>query len=95
MAFDDPIIWILIAGMAVLLFGANKIPTFARSLGQARREFDKAARGELIEQGNSLNAPSGQKIDPLVEAAKREGIETDGKSKEQIASELSWKLGKQ
>jgi len=30
--------------------------------------------------------------DPLIEAAQREGIDTNGKSKQEIASALSWKL---
>src|SRR5579884_810728 len=32
--------------------------------------------------------------DPLIIAAKREGIITEGKTREQIASELAWKLNK-
>jgi len=30
---------LLIVGAAVLLFGANKIPQLARSMGQAKKEF--------------------------------------------------------
>ena len=36
----------VIAGIVVLLFGANKIPELARSLGRARREFRKAMEEE-------------------------------------------------
>ncbi|MGI0080452.1 MAG: hypothetical protein ACRECH_12610, partial [Nitrososphaerales archaeon] len=32
--------------------------------------------------------------DPLIAAAQREGIDTTGKTREQIASELSWKLNR-
>lgn len=45
MAWDDPMVWILIVGLGVLLFGSNKIPELARSLGKARREFDAASKG--------------------------------------------------
>jgi len=35
---DAPII-IIIVGLGVLLFGADKIPKLARSMGEARKEF--------------------------------------------------------
>ncbi|MDA4111085.1 MAG: twin-arginine translocase TatA/TatE family subunit [Thaumarchaeota archaeon] len=97
MAWDDPVVWILIIAAVVFLFGASRIPQFARSLGQARREFEKGSKGEPA--GNQpasstsvASAPSPD--DPLVVAAQKEGIDTQGKTKEQIASELSWKLNK-
>jgi len=95
MAFDDPIVIILILAVVVLLFGASRIPQLARSLGQARREFDKGSKGET----SDVSQPSGSSAspapdDPLVVAAQKEGIDTQGKTKEQIASELSWKLNR-
>jgi sec-independent protein translocase protein TatA len=106
MVLDDPVVWILIIAIVVFLFGANKIPSLARSLGQARREFDRGWRGIVdtspssstgAQQGNSTpNSVAGEggqsTEDPLVTAAQREGIDTRGKTREQIASELSWKL---
>jgi sec-independent protein translocase protein TatA len=95
MAFDDPVIWVMIAALAIFLFGANKIPSLARSLGQARREFDKASKGQMDEIKASISKMDEQTTpDPLLEAAQREGIEIEGKTKQQIASELSWKLNK-
>ncbi len=40
--------WIIVIGLVgiLLLWSPNKIPALARSLGLAKREFDKAARGE-------------------------------------------------
>jgi sec-independent protein translocase protein TatA len=105
MAFDDPIVWVLIVAVVVFLFGANKIPSLARSLGQARREFDGAMKGNVPSEpiGTMSNAsvvpppmpvaPAAvEASDPLIEAAQKEGIDTSGKTKQQIASELSWKL---
>ena len=88
MAWDDPVVWALIAGVVIFLFGASKIPQFARSLGQARKEFTDATRGF------SMKNATVDSSDPLVQAAQREGIDTQGKTKEQIASDLSWKLSK-
>ena len=36
----------VIVGLAVLLFGADRIPKLARSMGQAKKEFEAAQRGE-------------------------------------------------
>jgi TatA/E family protein of Tat protein translocase len=45
MALDDPLVIVLIIAAALLLFGGAKIPEFARSLGKARREFNRAFKG--------------------------------------------------
>ena len=95
MGFDDPIVIILIVAVVVLLFGASRIPKFARSLGQARKEFEKGSKGDTVEAPtNQVAASSPSADDPLVVAAQKEGIDTKGKTKEQIASELSWKLNR-
>lgn len=41
---DAPIV-IAIVGVAVLLFGVDRIPKLARSMGEAKREFEAASRG--------------------------------------------------
>ncbi|MDG6997497.1 MAG: twin-arginine translocase TatA/TatE family subunit [Nitrososphaerota archaeon] len=115
MAFDDPIVWILILGVVVFLFGSSKIPQFARSLGQARKEFDSGWKGlasEITKPPTETQAPPATTTavppaasaasvseaapgkDPLIVACESEGITTIGKTREQLASELSWKLNK-
>lgn len=74
MGFDDPVVIILILAVAVLLFGAGRIPAFARSLGQARREFDKAMKGNFDPETKP------EEKDPLLEPAQREGMDTRGKT---------------
>jgi sec-independent protein translocase protein TatA len=37
--FGNPMELLLIAGAAILLFGADKVPKLARGLGQAKTEF--------------------------------------------------------
>ena len=105
MALDDPVVWILIVAVIVFLFGANKIPQIAKGIGQARREFEMASKG-ITDPLSSVtsptiapsppppNASTQTTEDPLITAAKKEGIDTQGKTKEQIASELAWKLKK-
>ena len=34
----------IIAGVVVLLFGAGAIPKFARSIGKAKKEFEKGVK---------------------------------------------------
>jgi sec-independent protein translocase protein TatA len=103
MAWDDPVVLVLIAAVVVLLFGSSKIPQFARALGSARREFDQAWRGIAQPQSSSSsNQPAANPTvspaqavtpeDPIITAAKNEGIPTEGKTKQQIASDLAWKL---
>ena len=106
LAFDDPIVWILILGLVVFLFGSSKIPQFAKSLGQARREFENGWRGIASEMSastepvktasstNSVTPKVQQQTDPIVLAARNEGIDTRGKTRGQLAEELSWKLNK-
>jgi sec-independent protein translocase protein TatA len=114
LGWDDPVVWILIVAVVVFLFGSSKIPSIARALGEARREFDSSLRGTPPGARNTAAptvnnqpvyspppappAPMKASVaadDPLIQAAQREGIDTTGKSREQIASELSWKLNQQ
>jgi sec-independent protein translocase protein TatA len=41
---------IVIAGVALVLFGSTALPKFARSLGQAKKEFDKGIK-QGVEEG--------------------------------------------
>lgn len=118
MAWDDPVVWILIVGAVILLFGSNKIPQIARSLGAARKEFDNARKGLSTAINSEINAattPPGMSSpqvqatdenvspapdpgtnpvedDPLLVAARNEGIDTRGKTRSEIAAELASKV---
>lgn len=110
MAWDDPVVWILIIAVVVFLFGSSKIPALAKSLGQAKKEFDEASKGlkeglvtPPVTNPNPSSPPSqpvaqvspvSTNADPLIVAAQNEGIETQGKTRDQIATELAWKLNK-
>ena len=106
MAFDDPIVWVLIVVVVLILFGASRIPKFARALGEARAEFTKGSQTGP-QQTNAPPPPAPNMVvpppvssqgltpdDPLYAAAEKEGIDMRGKTKSEIASELAWKLSK-
>ncbi|RYE17949.1 MAG: twin-arginine translocase TatA/TatE family subunit [Sphingobacteriaceae bacterium] len=59
---------ILILGVALLLFGGNKLPELARGLGKGIREFKDASDGVKREIHNQINSFDEVKnsIDPTV-----------------------------
>lgn len=72
----------LILLIVLIVFGPSKLPQLARAVGQSIKEFKKASsEGE--------ESPD----EEVVEAAKKLGIETEGKSKEEIIREIKKKLG--
>jgi len=92
MAFGDPLQWIVIGVIVIVIFlwGPQKIPDLARALGRAKREFDDASR----EVGNTVS-PGAPKVSAdmtadqaLVQAARGLGIATEGKTRTQISQEI-------
>lgn len=68
--------------VVVLIWGPQKIPDLARSLGTARREFDEASRGlSRPPVAGRLDTPAS---DPLVEVAQKLGINTQGKTRQEV-----------
>lgn len=51
---------LIVLVIALVLFGGKKIPDLARSLGQAKSEFEKGARGEKPEPDPE---PASEKVD--------------------------------
>lgn len=54
--------WIIIGGVVLVLFGASAIPRFARSIGRAKKEFEKgqhdgARQAEEEREGEEAGAP--------------------------------------
>jgi sec-independent protein translocase protein TatA len=99
MAFDDPLQWIVIGVIVVVIFlwGPQKIPELARGLGRAKGEFDKASKefqtsataaaGSATAVASSPPVPkSADQV--LLDTARQLGITTEGKSREQISQEI-------
>ncbi len=96
--------WIIIGVVAIviIMWGPAKIPQFARALGQAKGEFNKASK-EFKDAANSDSptmtntAPATPtkiktKDEMLVETAEKLGISTEGKTRDQLSEEISVKV---
>jgi sec-independent protein translocase protein TatA len=100
MALDDPLQWVVIAVVAIVfpMYGPKKIPELARSIGLARKEFNQASVGvpgqptpptataPTKTPTRPAVAPSG---DALIDAARKLNISTEGKTREEIAGEIT------
>lgn len=65
--------WILIVLVVVLLFGGSQLPKLARSLGEARKEFEKGnAEADAAKETRSKELPSGNEADERATALERE-----------------------
>lgn len=92
MALSDPLQWIIIGIIVVVIFlwGPQKIPELARGLGRAKREFEQASKEFQSAASASSTTPSETKSTDqiLIETAKQLGIVTEGKTREEIAAEI-------
>jgi sec-independent protein translocase protein TatA len=102
MALGDPLQWIIIGVIVIVIFlwGPQKIPDLAKAIGRARREFDQASH----EMGTSIagvgaaasTSPATERTptpdmsadQALVEAARGLGIATEGKTRAQLSQEI-------
>jgi len=99
----DGIEWLIIGAIAVvvILWGPAKIPEFARALGRAKGEFNKAQdEFNKAAQTSPPTAVSNFSVPPpplksrdevLIDAARALGISTEGKTRDQISEEISLK----
>lgn len=72
----------------ILLWGPSKLPELARALGRAKGEFEKASRELKKPSSTSTRQVERSSTDVLIETAKKLGIDTEGKTKEQISEEI-------
>ncbi|MDG6898131.1 MAG: twin-arginine translocase TatA/TatE family subunit [Nitrososphaerota archaeon] len=93
----DPLEWIVIGVIVIVVFlwGPSKIPEIAKSIGLAKKEFDWAQKAwqnptdSLLQQVARTPSKQSQSADDLLlQAARRMGISTEGKTRDQIAEEV-------
>jgi TatA/E family protein of Tat protein translocase len=80
--------------LVVFLWGPQKLPELAKSVGLAKKEFEKAAKEASSPLSAVSTASTGAATvqpttDALIVAARSLGIVTEGKTKEQIAKEIA------
>ncbi len=88
---------LVIFTLVLLLFGANKIPELARSLGKFMGEFKKAqkeAEYESSESKHSKNIAKRTKATGIRRLAKDLGISTEGKTEDELLDEAKRVLSK-
>lgn len=81
---------ILIFGIAILLFGANKLPELARSLGSSMGEFQRAQREtelNLRQYEKSVKEPMPIKT-KVQDTAEKLGIDIKDKTDDQLLDEI-------
>jgi sec-independent protein translocase protein TatA len=87
--------WLIVVAILVVIFlwGPQKLPELARSIGLAKKEFEKAAK-EVSTATSASSSTTEAGTDPLIVAAKNLGISTEGKTKEEIAREIAERTAK-
>ncbi len=92
--FDQPIDWIIIIAVVLILFGSTKkIPEFARNLGRASGEFTRGKMELQREIKDAMNAPpKDQSQVNYSETARTLGIDPNGKTDDQLRQEISEKI---
>lgn len=87
---------IVILVLALLLFGPKKLPELARALGNATKEYHRAAR-DLEKEADKINKEImglEKELSEIRSIAENLGIDTKGKSSTELLEEISRKTTK-
>jgi len=77
----------LILIVVLIIFGPKKLPQLARAVGDAIRQY-RAASEPSEEQPKRREEEESKSQELLIETAKKLGIETKGKTSDQIQEEI-------
>jgi len=75
----------------IIIWGPKKVPELARAIGRARGEFERASKEYATTTPPPESTPAKTGVsndDMLILIAKGLGIDTEGKSKEEIFQEI-------
>jgi sec-independent protein translocase protein TatA len=98
MPFIGPWEIALILAIVLIIFGPKKIPQLAKSVGDAIKQYKDASGGKTstemtqphsAQQSSQPLQYSTKESDLLLETAKKLGIQTEGKTMEQISIEIT------
>ena len=84
---------IVILFLVMLLFGAKKLPELARSMGSSVREYSEAVKGPAQGKDSKKDNGDGDDREAILSAARKLGIETEGRSITEIAQNISKAAG--
>jgi len=73
--------------IVLLLFGGRKLPELARSMGEAVKEFNKATTSPATYIDEKTRKENEEK-QAILEAAKKLGIEVEGRDINEIAQDI-------
>ncbi len=89
MAFG-PMEGAILVGLFLILFGPSQLPKLARSLGQAKSEFNKGLVEGDVSNSTEDDLERGGRTESvaLVEDAKSKGVEVEGRKPEDIKKDI-------
>lgn len=79
---------LILLAIFVFIFGIDKIPKLARSLGMAKGEFQKGIQDSRKMTEGDLDRGGKTEAAQLAEKASEEGVEIEGKTAEEVQDEL-------
>jgi sec-independent protein translocase protein TatA len=79
---------IVILFIILLLFGGRKLPELARSMGSAVREYTQASKEPIKVIEEKTKSKEEDDREAILEAARKLGIQTEGRSINEIAQDL-------
>ncbi len=79
---------VIVLFIVLLLYGGKRLPELARSMGSAVKEYTNAAKEPTKYMESKTKTKEDEDREAIIEAARKMGIETEGRSIKEIAEDL-------